>query len=115
MASVDRLRTPPHSIEAEQSLLGALMLEPKAWARIAPLVTDEDLYRGDHRLIFTAIGRLQAAGQAADGVTVVAWLHRAGQLEAAGGREYIARLVADTPSAANIEAYAHIVRDRATR
>jgi replicative DNA helicase len=107
------LRLPPHSIEAEQSLLGGLMLDQRAWDQIADVVTASDLYRADHRLIFGAIGALVERNLPPDAVTVSEHLQRLGQLEAAGGLPYLARLVEDTPSAANIRAYARIVRDRA--
>jgi replicative DNA helicase len=109
----DRLRLPPHSLEAEQSLLGGLMLDQRAWDQVADSVSAEDLYRADHRLIFGAIAALIETNQPPDAVTVSEHLQRAGQLEAAGGLPYLARLVEDVPSAANIRAYAKIVRDRA--
>jgi replicative DNA helicase len=109
----DKLRLPPHSVEAEQSLLGGLMLDQRAWDQVADIVTVGDLYRADHRLIFSAIAELVERNQPPDAVTVSEHLQRAGQLEAAGGLPYLARLVEDTPSAANIRAYARIVRDHA--
>jgi replicative DNA helicase len=111
--ATERLRLPPHSVEAEQSLLGGLMLDQRAWDQIADIVSTEDLYRADHRLIFTAIAALVERNQPADAVTVSEQLQRLGQLEAAGGLPYLARLVQDTPSAANIRAYARIVREHA--
>jgi replicative DNA helicase len=110
---LERLRLPPHSLEAEQSLLGGLMIDQRAWDQIADSVAAEDLYRADHRLIFGAIASLVEANQPPDAVTVSEHLQRLGQLEAAGGLPYLARLVEDVPSAANIRAYAKIVRDRA--
>src|SRR5690606_21865822 len=109
----DKLRLPPHSVEAEQALLGGLMLDQRAWDQIADVVTADDLYRADHRLIFAAIGTLVERNQPPDAVTVSEYLERTGQLEAAGGLPYLARLVEDTPSAANIRAYGRIVRERA--
>jgi replicative DNA helicase len=109
----DKLRLPPHSVEAEQSLLGGLMLDQRAWDQIADVLRVEDLYRADHRLIFGAIADLVERNQPPDAVTVSEQLQRNGQLEAAGGLPYLARLVEDTPSAANIRAYARIVRERA--
>jgi len=100
-------------VEAEQSLLGGLMLDQRAWDQIADVVRVDDLYRADHRLIFTAIAELVERNQPPDAVTVGEHLQRTGQLEAAGGLPYLARLVEDTPSAANIRAYARIVRERA--
>jgi replicative DNA helicase len=111
--ATERLRLPPHSVEAEQSLLGGLMLDQRAWDQIADVVGAEDLYRADHRLIFSAVAALVERSQPPDAVTVSEHLQRLGQLEAAGGLPYLARLVQDTPSAANIRAYARIVRERA--
>jgi replicative DNA helicase len=104
---------PPHSVEAEQSLLGGLMLDQRAWDQIADVVAADDLYRADHRLIFSAVAALVERSQPPDAVTVSEHLQQLGQLEAAGGLPYLARLVEDTPSAANIRAYARIVRDHA--
>jgi replicative DNA helicase len=111
--ATERLRLPPHSIEAEQSLLGGLMLDQRAWDQIADVIVPDDLYRADHRLIFAAVAALVERNQPPDAVTVSEHLQRLGQLEAAGGLAYLARLVQDTPSAANIRAYARIVRDNA--
>ena len=113
LAAADKLRLPPHSVEAEQSLLGGLMLDQRAWDQIADVVNVDDLYRADHRLIFSAIADLVERNQPPDAVTVAEHLQRSGQLEAAGGVPYLARLVEDTPSAANIRAYGRIVRERA--
>jgi replicative DNA helicase len=111
--ATERLRLPPHSVEAEQSMLGGLMLDQRAWDQIADVVAADDLYRADHRLIFAAVAALVERNQPPDAVTVSEHLQRLGQLEAAGGLPYLARLVEDTPSAANIRAYARIVRDHA--
>src|SRR6185295_14183521 len=111
--ATERLRLPPPSVEAEQSLLGGLMLDQRAWDQVADLITAADLYRADHRLIFSAVAHLVERNQPPDAVTVIEHLQRLGQLESAGGQGYLARLVQDTPSAANIRAYARIVRDNA--
>ncbi len=111
--ATERLRLPPHSVEAEQSLLGGLMLDQRAWDQVADVVSAGDLYRADHRLIFAAVAALAERNQPPDAVTVSEHLQRSGQLEAAGGLSYLARLCEDTPSAANIRAYARIVRDHA--
>src|SRR5262245_25546624 len=111
--ATERLRLPPHSVEAEQSLLGGLMLDQRAWDQIADVLQAEDLYRADHRLIFAAIAQLVERNQPPDAVTVSEHLQRLGQLEAPGGLPYFPGLVEDTPSAANIRAYARIVRDHA--
>jgi replicative DNA helicase len=106
-------RTPPHSIEAEQSVLGGLLLDNGAWDRIADLVTAGDFYRHDHRLIFQAIARLIDHSRPADVVTVFEALESAGKAEEAGGLAYLNALAQNTPSAANIRRYGEIVRDRA--
>ncbi len=109
----ESLRLPPHSVEAEQSLLGGLMLDQRAWDQIADAVGADDFYRADHKLIFVAIGELADRNQPADAVTVSEHLERQGHLDEAGGLGYLGKLVQETPSAANIQAYARIVRDRA--
>lgn len=107
------VRTPPHSVEAEQSVLGALMLDQRAWESVSESVQDADFYRHDHRLIFRAIAHLSAVEQAIDVVTVAEELEERSQLENAGGAGYLAQLVDMTPSIDNCEAYADIVRERA--
>jgi replicative DNA helicase len=107
------LRLPPQSREAEQSLLGGLMLDQRAWDQVADAVSAEDFYSADHRLIFAAIGALAERDQPRDAVTVGEQLERTGELESSGGLAYLGQLVRDTPSAANIRAYAGIVRERA--
>jgi replicative DNA helicase len=89
------------------------MLDQRAWDQVADVLRVDDLYRADHRLIFSAVADLVERNQPPDAVTVSEYLQRNGQLEAAGGLPYLARLVEDTPSAANIRAYAKIVRERA--
>jgi replicative DNA helicase len=106
------VRTPPHSIEAEQSVLGGLLLDNTAWDRIADLVGTDDFYRNDHRLIFGAISRLVDASKPADAVTVYEGLRSTGKAEDAGGLAYLNALAQNTPSAANIRRYAEIVRER---
>ncbi len=100
-------------MEAEQSLLGGLMLAHHAWDQVADVVSADDFYRNDHRLIFSAIDTLMERDQPPDAVTVSEHLERQGELATAGGLDYLAQLVQDTPSAANIRAYAQIVRERA--
>jgi replicative DNA helicase len=107
------LKVPPHSIEAEQSVLGGLMLDNSAWDQVADLVGEADFYRLAHRLILRAIGALADAGSPFDVVTLASWLKDQGQLEQAGGFAYLGELAANTPSAANIKAYATLVRERA--
>ena len=107
------LKVPPQSIEAEQSVLGGLMLDNERWDSIAELVVEEDFYRRDHRLIFRAIARLAERGVPFDAVTLSEDLDRNGEIDEAGGLAYLGALASDTPSAANITAYARIVRERA--
>ena len=104
-------RQPPHSEDAEQSLLGGIMLEERAWDQVADIVNGKDFYRPDHRLIFGAMGDLVERNQPVDAITVRDHLQRQGKLEDAGGRAYLARLVGNTPGAANIRRYASIVRE----
>jgi replicative DNA helicase len=107
----DRLKVPPHSLQAEQSVLGGLLLDNEAWDQIADLVTEEDFYRRDHRLIYRAIGGLLDQGEPCDVVTLSEWLENQRKLDDVGGLAYLSVLANDTPSAANIRAYAQIVRE----
>ena len=109
----ERLKLPPHSVEAERSLLGGLMLDQRAWDQVADVVGARDFYRADHRAIFEAVATLTEQNRPPDAVTVSEQLEREGRLEAAGGVDYLARLVEETPSAANVRAYAQIVREHA--
>ena len=109
-----RLKIPPNSIEAEQALIGGLMLNAQAWDKIADVISSEDFYRKDHRLVFLAIDRLIDAGSPCDVVTVSEHLDNRGELEAAGGLEYLATLASETAGAANARAYAKIIRERST-
>ena len=111
-AATERLRVPPHSQEAEQSVLGGLMLDNAAWDHVADRIVEDDFYRRDHRLIFRAIASLAARGSPFDVITLSEWLESHGELSNAGGLVYLATLAKDTPSAANIRAYASIVRER---
>lgn len=111
-SEIRSLNLPPHSIEAEQSLLGGLLLENTAWDRIADVVNEEDFYRHEHRLIFTAIASLINESRPADIVTVQEQLARNDDLDAIGGFDYLVTLAQSTPSAANIRRYAEIVRER---
>ena len=106
------LSTPPHSLEAEQSVIGGLILENSAWDRIADVVSDDDFYRHEHRLIFRAIAILINESRPADVVTVQEQLAQNDELEQVGGFSYLVTLVQNTPSAANIRRYAEIVRER---
>jgi replicative DNA helicase len=107
-----RLKVPPHSIEAEQSLLGGLMLDHQSWDKVADVVSEHDFYRKDHRLIFSAIAALAETASPCDVVTVSEHLGNRGQLDEAGGLEYLATLANESPGAANARAYARILRER---
>jgi replicative DNA helicase len=109
---LEAARTPPHSIEAEQSVLGGLLLDNSAWDRIGDVVTGADFYRADHRLIFQHIAQLIEHNRPADALTVAESLERSGKLQEAGGQAYVGTLSLNTPSAANIRRYAEIVRER---
>ncbi len=111
-SATQALRVPPHSIDAEQAVLGGLMLENRAWERVSDRITEEDFYRRDHRLVFRAIAALAERGAPFDVVTIAEHLEKAGELNTAGGLPYLGTLAANTPSAANIQAYADIVRER---
>lgn len=109
---LESLRTPPHSIEAEQSVLGGLLLDNSAWDRLGGFLKEDDFYRFDHRLIFQHIVRLVVASKPADVITVFESLQASGKADEAGGLEYLNSLARNTPSAANIRHYAQLVRDR---
>jgi len=109
---MDRLQTPPHSVEAEQAVLGGLLLDTQAWDQVGDSVGTDDFYRPDHRLIFEAISDLVAASKPIDVVTVAEQLGARGKLNDVGGLAYLSTLVRDTPTAANARAYAQIVREK---
>ncbi|MDT0617778.1 replicative DNA helicase [Salinisphaera sp. P385] len=106
------LKLPPHSLEAEQAVIGGLLLDNDAWDRIAGRISESDFYREDHRLLFRGIESLADAGKPRDVVTIAEWLRSHDLVDRAGGTGYVGNLAADTPSAANITAYADIVRER---
>ena len=106
------IKLPPHSVEAEQSVLGGLLLENHAWDRIADVISQHDFYRHDHRLIYRTITKLLEQGKPADVVTTGEALENLGELSNVGGLSYLVALAQNTPSAANIRRYAEIVRDR---
>jgi replicative DNA helicase len=110
---VARLRVPPNSNEAEQSVLGGLLLDNLAWDRAGDLLTDSDFYRHEHRLIFAAIGALVNASKPADVITVFEHLQNMGRANDCGGLAYLNALAQSVPSAANMRRYAEIVRERA--
>ncbi len=112
-ADVARLRIPPHSIEAEQSVLGGLLIDNSAWDRAGDLLNDSDFYRHEHRLIYAAIGALIGQAKPADVITVHEQLTSLGKAEQVGGLVYLNALAQSVPSAANLRRYAEIVRERA--
>ena len=109
---IDTLRVPPHSIDAEQAVLGGLMLDERAWERIADKLNEEDFYRKDHRLIYRALTELSEKNMPCDAVTLGEWFESNKLAELVGGAAYIMQLANSTPSAANIVAYADIVREK---
>jgi len=110
---LEALKLPPHSVEAEQSVLGGLLLDNTAWEKIADAVSGGDFYRADHRQIYHHIAALIEDNKPADALTVAESLERSGKLEEVGGQAYLGSLAVNTPSAANIRRYAEIVRERA--
>jgi replicative DNA helicase len=112
-SQVELLKLPPHSVEAEQSVLGGLLLDNTAWDRIADLIAEGHFYRGDHRVIYRHITKLIGNNRPADVITVAESLESTKELQSVGGMAYLSALASNTPSAANIRRYAEIVRDRA--
>ena len=106
------VRQPPNSMEAEQSLLGALMLAAEAWDKVADKLSERDFYRETHRLIFRAIGELQDDHQPTDAVTVADWFARHNLLDRVEGGAYLTMLANETPGWTNITGYAQIVREK---
>jgi replicative DNA helicase len=111
--NVEQLKLPPHSFEAEQSVLGGLLLDNQAWDRVSERVVEQDFYSRPHRLIFQAMAKLVEKGSPIDLITLQEELEQREQLEAIGGFAYLVEIARITPSAANISAYAEIVRERA--
>ena len=109
-----RLKVPPHSVEAEQSVIGGLMLNQEAWDQIVHRVASQDFYRTAHQIIFEVMGELANANEPLDVVTISEALQNRSLAEKAGGNAYLAEILEATPSAANIVAYADIVRERST-
>lgn len=108
------LKVPPHSLEAEQSVLGGLMLDNNAWDTVSERLVADDFYRYEHRLVFNAMAQLAEGAHPLDVVTLSEALENRDQLDTVGGLAYLAELARNTPSASNIRAYADIVRERAT-
>jgi replicative DNA helicase len=117
MSSVESLKPslkiPPHSIEAEQAVLGGLMLDNNAWEQVADKLTEQDFYRADHRVIFRAISALSLQDKPIDLITISERLEAQDELNEIGGLGYLGQIAKNTPSAANISAYADIVKERA--
>ncbi|HEX6828804.1 MAG TPA: replicative DNA helicase [Burkholderiales bacterium] len=110
---LEAIKQAPHSLEAEQAVLGGLLLDNAAWDRIGDAVAEGDFYRQDHRLVFRAISRLVNDSKAADVISVAEALRLAGELDNVGGIPYLGGLAQNTASSANIRLYAEIVRERA--
>jgi len=110
---IAQLRIPPHSIEAESSVLGGLLLDNTAWDRVGDLLKDGDFYRYEHKLIFVSVRDLVNANKPADVITVYEQLQSIGKSEEIGGLAYLNSLAQYVPSASNIRRYAEIVRERA--
>ncbi|MAI54021.1 MAG: replicative DNA helicase [Gammaproteobacteria bacterium TMED95] len=108
------LKVPPHSIEAERSVLGGLMLDSDAWDRVSALITGDDFYRSEHRPIFRAMEGLVGQNKPLDIVTLAESLELQGELDTVGGLTYLTELASSTPTASNVAAYAEIVQERST-
>jgi len=112
-SQLEDIKLPPHSVEAEQSVLGGIFLDTTAWDKIADLISERDFYRFEHRLIFRHIGKLTEHAKPVDVITVAESLESNAELDKAGGLPYLGSLAQNVPSAANIRRYAEIVRERA--
>ena len=112
-AQIESLRLPPHSVEAEQAVLGGLLLSNSAWDRVGDVIAESDFYRADHRVLWRTITRLVEENKPADVLTVAEALKQTGEIQDVGGIAYLHQLSSGTPSAANIRRYGEIVRERA--
>ncbi|CAH9015242.1 replicative DNA helicase [Candidatus Nitrosacidococcus sp. I8] len=110
--NLNSLKIPPHSVEAEQSVLGGLLLDNQAWDHIGDILEPDDFYKSEHIILFDGINRLIEASQPCDAITLSEYLRDQQALEKVGGLPYIVALVQNTPTAANIKAYADVVRER---
>lgn len=110
--TADPLKRPPHSIEAEQAIIGGLLLDNLAWDKVAEKLCETDFYRTEHRLLFQAIQELASKDQPFDVVTLLETLKSTHALDDAGGEAYLFELANNTPSVANVSAYADIVREK---
>tara|TARA_Y100001949_G_C15954688_1_gene316447 strand:+ start:341 stop:1051 length:711 start_codon:yes stop_codon:yes gene_type:complete len=106
------IKIPPNSVEAEQSILGGLMLDNSAWDKIADIIVKSDFYRKDHQIIFDGISSLIESSEACDVVTLSEYLDNKGNLDSVGGLEYLATLANETAGSANVVSYAKILRER---
>lgn len=113
--SLDLLKRPPHSTEAEQAVLGGLMLDNQVWDKISSRLCEEDFYRTEHRTLFRAIVDLARKDQPFDVVTLLDTLNNFDELDEAGGETYLFELANNTPSVANVSAYADIVREKSVQ
>ncbi|AUH72100.1 replicative DNA helicase [Legionella sainthelensi] len=113
--TVDPLKRPPHSVEAEQSIVGGLMLDNQVWDKISHKLCETDFYRTEHRILFRAISALAKKDQPFDVVTLLDALTSHNELDDAGGEAYLFELANNTPSVANISAYAEIVREKSVQ
>ena len=107
------LKVPPHSVEAEQAVLGGLMLENSEWDNVVDILLPEDFYRPEHQLIFQVMIKQSEASRPIDVVTLVESLDSLNELEAAGGLDYLSDLASGSRGTANIKAYSEIIRERA--
>lgn len=110
---VDRLKIPPHSIEAEQSVIGSMLISPDSWDKVAEIVIESDFYNRSHQVIYQSILKLLANNQPVDVITTSEHLEQHDKLDEAGGFAYLAELAKNTPSAANVVSYAKIIKERA--
>ena len=113
--AIDSIKTPPHSIEAEQSVLGGLMLDNNSWDKVSELISEEDFYRPTHRIIFKVFQNLSRRNLPFDVVTVAEDLKNQNQINDIGAEAYLFELAKNTPTTSNIAAYAEIVRERSVR
>ncbi|OFC70470.1 replicative DNA helicase [Alteromonas confluentis] len=111
--NIEKLKVPPHSIEAEQAVLGSMLIDRESWDKVAEVVTDTDFYNHSHQVIFKVILHLLGQSQPVDLITVSEALEHRNELEDAGGFAYLAELAKNTPSSANVVSYAKIVSERA--
>ena len=114
-SSAELVKKPPYSLEAEQAIIGGLMLDNQAWDKIQDKICQEDFYRTEHRILFRVIQDLAAKPQPFDVITLLNGLHLLDELDLAGGESYLFELANNTPSVANISAYTDIVREKSVQ